>query len=199
MNRSLRNAFLLLTLLTLPVWVQAQQGAHQHEPAGSSAGKTEVKPAPEGAKAHGMHGKHPCKEMMAKHDTMVEQMKAMDARLEEKLAAVKAGKSTEEKVAALEAALVEMSAQRRQIHGLMGDRHHAGMKCGGMKGGGMRHGKRGGMKCPMMGEKSGAHGAMHQGDAGDHGAMMCCAMMEGHSGHGAHSEDASQGEAGTKQ
>ncbi len=195
MNRSLRNALVLLTLLTLPVWVYAQQGPHQHDPTASSDGKAEVKPVPEGTKPHGMAGKHPCKEMMARHDKMVEAMKAMDARLEEKLAAVKAGKNTEEKLAALEAALVEMSAQRKQIHGLMGDMHHAGMMCGRMKGG-MGHGKRGNMKCPMMGGHGGEHESMR---AGDHMGMMCCAMMEGHSGHGSHSSDPSPGETGIKQ
>lgn len=186
MNRNVRIALVLFTLLILPAWVFAQQGGHQHgqsAPAAKKAAKAPAEtPAGPGGEHHGMQGMERCKEMMAKHDKMVEEMKAMDARLEEKLAAVKNAKSTDEKVSALEAVVVELSAERKQMHGLMGDMHHAGMK--------------GGMKCPMMGDKADKHGAMKHGGGG---GMGCCSMMKDHQSQGAQPSEAPKSDAGMKQ
>jgi hypothetical protein len=194
MIRAVRIGLVLLTLLTVPVWAYAQQGGHQHGQM-AATGKKPAKAAAETPAAHegghqGMQGMEKCKEMMAKHDKMVEEMKATDARLDERLAAVKNAKSTDEKVSALEAVVVELSAQRKQMHGLMGDLHHAGMKCG------MMGGKMGGMKCPMMGDKPGKQRAMHHGGAG---GMGCCAMMKDQQGHGSHASEAPKEDAGKKQ
>jgi hypothetical protein len=193
MNRNVRVGLVLLALLILPVWVFAQQSGHDH----GQMAAAHKKPAKAGAETpaapggpQGMQGMEQCKEMMGKHDKMVEEMKAMDGRLEEKLAAVKNAKSTDEKVSALEAVVVELSAQRKQMHGLMGDMHHAGMKCG------MRCGMMGGMKGPMMGEKGGKPGAMHHGAGG---GMGCCGMMKDQPGHGAHSSEPPKEDAGKKQ
>lgn len=188
MARSARIGFVLLMLLALPLWVYAQSG-HQHGQA-ASAGKKAGKAAADTSTGKGddsnkMQMTEQCKEMMGKHDKMVEGMKAMDARLDEKLAAVKNAKSTEEKVSALESALGEMAAQRKEMHALMADMHHSRMKCG-MMGGGM-----GG----MMGGKSGGMGMMHHGDKGGKG---CCSMMKGHEGHGASASEAPKDDAGAK-
>ncbi len=188
MYRAVRVILVLLMILALPAWVSAQQSGHQHGQA-APAGKQPAKAASEtstdkGGEAQKMQMMEQCKkDMMGKHDKMVEGMKAMDARLEEKLAAAKNAKTTDEKVSALEAALAEMAAQRKEIHGLMADMHHSGMKCGMMGG--------------MMGGKPPGKESMHHGGGGGM-RMSCCSMMEGHEGHGAPSSETPKDDAGMK-
>jgi hypothetical protein len=192
MNRPVQTVLVFLMLLTLPVWAYAQQSSHEHGQSAPASKKSAKGAARQGGEPHEMRMMEQCKEMMAKHDTMVTEMKAMDARLDEKLAAVKNGKTSDEKLTALEAVVVELSAQRKQMHGLMGDMHHAGMRCGAMKGG-MMHGK----MDSRMGDKRDAPGAMrHRG----RGGMGCCAMMMDHpQGHGDHPAGAPREETGGKQ
>lgn len=185
MNRNVRLTLVLLTLLTLPLWVGAQQSGHQHGHSSATAvEKPDKGPAenvpPHEEPYHGRHGgMEQCKEMMARHDKMVEEMKSMDARLEEKLAVVRSAGSTDEKAAALEGVVVELSMQRKRIHALMGDMHHAGMRCGMM---GAMH----------MSGKDGKRGG-HHGDKSHSGR---CPMMEHHKGHGEPSSQEPKGDAG---
>ncbi|MHC1743289.1 MAG: hypothetical protein AB9873_09700 [Syntrophobacteraceae bacterium] len=191
MVRAVRIGLVFLSLLALPLWVYAQQSGHhgQAAPAGKKPAKAAAETASDkGGEHHKMQMMEQCKETMGKHDKMVAGMKAMDARLEEKLAAVKGAKTTDEKVSALEAALAEMATQRKEIHALMGDMHHARMKCG-MMGGGM-----GG----MMGGKPGGKEGMSHGRKGRMGGMGCCPMMKGQEGHGEHSSEAPKEDAATK-
>ncbi len=187
MARAVRIVLVFLMILALPVWVSAQQSGHQHgqaAPAGKKPAKAASETSTDKGEARKMQMMEQCKkEMMGKHDKMVEGMSAMDARLEEKLAAAKNAKTTDEKVAALEAALAEMAAQRKEIHGLMADMHHSGMKCGMMGG--------------MMGGKPSGKESMHQGGKGGM-RMSCCSMMEGHEGRGASSSEMPKGDAGMK-
>ena len=126
----------------LPVYAVAQQAAtpspppHEH-PAGT-----------EGKMDAGMMEKH--KDWEAQHEKMMAEMKAMDARLDEKLAAMNAAKG-DQKVEAMAAVINELVSQRKEMRENFGAMHH------GMKGPMM--GQQGAMDCPMMKR----HGRM-QGD-----------------------------------
>jgi hypothetical protein len=78
-----------------------------------------------------------CKEMMANREAMMADMKAMDAKLDELVAAMNTA-SGEKKVDAMSALLSEMVSQRRKMQSMMMGMHHpmpacaehAGMKAG---------------------------------------------------------------------
>ncbi len=96
-----------------------------------------------------------CQAMMARHEEMMQQRQAMDAKLEGLVAAMKAADG-DDRVPAIEAVVEELVGQRQAMHGMMAD-HHAGM---------MRH---------MMEHMS---QAMPMAEGG--GSMMkMCPMMQG--------------------
>jgi hypothetical protein len=96
-----------------------------------------------------------CMAMQEKSEKAMADIKAMDDRLEEKLAAMKNAKGNE-KMAAMEALLTELVSQRKEMRDKLGDVHHREAMCGMMGKGGCRgkmgHGGMKGMgrKCPMM-------------------------------------------------
>jgi membrane protein involved in colicin uptake len=115
-----------------PIFALAQQAtpppsAHQHETAAEGKTDTDM-----------MKQK---KDKQAKHEKMMAEMKAMDARLDEKLAAMNAAKG-DKKVEAMAAVINELVAQRKEM------REHFGGMHRGMGGPMMGHG--GMMQCPMM-------------------------------------------------
>jgi hypothetical protein len=124
-----------LVFLSVPVFVVAQQAAtpppppspppHQH-PAG-----------PEGK----MDTMEKSADWQARHEKMMAEMKAMDTRLDEKVAAMNAAKG-DQKVEAMAAVINELVSQRKEMRENFGPMHH------GMKGPMM--GQHGPMDCPMM-------------------------------------------------
>lgn len=70
-----------------------------------------------------------------RHEKMAAAIKAMDARLDEKVAAMNAAKG-EQKIEAMAAVINELVAQRKEMKATFGPMHH-------------------GMKCPMMGQSGG--------------------------------------------
>ena len=199
----------VIALIVLPLWVFAQQGKTPAAP--DSPGATTQSEQPQGAgggmghhhmegEGHqGMKGKghhqmkgedhqmmmEKCKSMGAKHDKMQEEFKAMDAALDEKVAAMNAAKG-DQKTAAMASVISEMATQRKQMHEKMADLHRDRMMCmqmggdggtGGHAGHGMMGGMGGGMGgmggCPMMKEKGGMqHGGggsgMQHGEGTEH-------------------------------
>ena len=130
-----------------------QSGAQQPAPgvqqgAGPEAkGPAHLKPA---ARHHEM--------MKAEHDKAMAEMKAMDARLDEKVAAMNAA-SGDQKVAAMEAVINELVAQRREMRDKMAMIHHHHEM--GMMGPAGKHWKaKGG--CMMEERQGGAGGAAPQ-------------------------------------
>jgi hypothetical protein len=117
----------------LPVYAIAQQGA------ASPSSPHEHPAATEGKMDAGMMEKH--KEWQAQHEKMIAEMNAMDARLDEKLAAMNAAKG-DQKVEAMAAVINELVTQRKAMRENCGAMHHR------MKGPMM--GQRGPMDCPMM-------------------------------------------------
>ena len=81
-------------------------------------------PAPAPA-AEGASMMEKCQAMMARHEEMTEQRRAMDAKLDGLVAAMKSA-AGDDKVPAIEAEVEELVAQRRAMHAMMAD-HHAGM------------------------------------------------------------------------
>lgn len=112
-----------LVLVGLPVHMLAQPAATPAPPA-----------VPEG---------EPDLAWKARHDKMVAEMQAMDARLHEKLAAMNAV-TGDQKIEAMAAVINELVAQRKAMTEGFGPMHH-GMKC-------PRMGHPAGMPpdCPMM-------------------------------------------------
>jgi hypothetical protein len=100
----------------------------------------------------GHHGKgmmEKCQQMQAHHQQMQDEIKAMDARLGEKLTVMNAAKGND-KVEAMAAVINELAAQRKTMH----ERRMGGH--GMMMGGGMgQHGMMSMADCPMMPMKHG--------------------------------------------
>ncbi len=187
---------LVLFLLALAFQSHAQQGtpqtgapkagATQSPPAGTSGSSGAQTGKPDGSAQEGHEGMmQKCKEMKAAHEKFAADLKAMDAKLEEKLAAMNTAKG-DQKVTAMGEVINELVSQRKEIHSRMTAMHGCGM-CPMMQ----QHageGRQGGMAmgCPMMKQ-------MHQGQGRDHG--------QGHDrdhAHGAHG-DAAKPEASPKQ
>ena len=115
-----------LVFASLPVLVLAQQAATTAPPAGPESKMD--------------------KDWQAKHDKMVAEMKAMDTRLDEKLAAMNAAKG-DQKIEAMAAVINELVSQRKAMKEGFGPMHH-GMKC-------PRMGHPGAIDCPMMKQQGG--------------------------------------------
>jgi len=156
---------ILLAFLFVPLWAMAQQGTTKKSAPVAPAEKSEHKHpgATTGTAKDQEAMKEKCKEMMAKQEQFQTDMKAMDARLDEKLAAMNAA-TGDEKMAAMEGVINEMAAQRKETREKLGAMHH---------GGGM---------CAMMGKGCMGAGMMGGGGMGD--MSKCGGMMKNH-GHGA--------------
>lgn len=113
-------------LLALPGFALAQQPAAPVAPPSGGAAGTE------GRMDSGMMEKH--KEWQARHEKMVAEMKAMDTRLNEKVAAMNAARG-DQKVEAMAAVINELIAQRKEMRTNFGSMHH-------------------GMGCPKMGQQA---------------------------------------------
>ncbi|MEN6438817.1 MAG: hypothetical protein ABFD97_09560 [Syntrophobacter sp.] len=101
---------LMLAVLAMPCSLFAQQDKTQ---APAAQGGTKVQAAP----AQPMSGDH-----MKKHDEMMSKMKEMDARLDEKVAAMDAAKG-DQKVEAMAAVIKEMVSQRKTMQERMMKMH----------------------------------------------------------------------------
>ncbi|MCL4395251.1 MAG: hypothetical protein M1482_10700 [Chloroflexi bacterium] len=101
-----------------------------------------VSPSPQQQTAS---GKMPdaCRAMMAKRDQMMADMKAMDAKLDQKVAAMNSAAGPA-KVDAMAAVINELVSQRRQMQNMMSMN---GAPMMGMMGGGNQRAM---MDCPMM-------------------------------------------------
>lgn len=108
-----------------------------------------------------------CMAMKEKSDKAMEEIQAMDSRIDEKMTALKNAMG-DQKIAAMEAVLGELVAQRDEMREKLGEIHHHYAMCG-MMGGGRYHGgmEHGGMKgkCPMMGGME--HHTGHRDGEGD--------------------------------
>jgi outer membrane murein-binding lipoprotein Lpp len=183
MKKSVFLVPVILALLALPLSVFADE----HLAAAPKAAPKEVGQAQPGPHHGGDHAGHQhgaghgeasgpsqphhekmmekCKEMMAKHDQMEAEMKAMDARLDEKVAAMNDAKA-DQKIEAMAAVITEFASQRKEMREKMGQMHHGKMCM---------------MMCPMMGQGGGPmaiRGRHHGGMGGMKG--MDCPMMKQH-------------------
>lgn len=100
------TAIITLVLVSVPVLVLAQQAA---APAPSPP---QYPPCTEGKGDPAMMER--CKEWQARHEKMMAEMKAMDARLDERLAAMNAAKG-DQKVEAMAAVINELVSQRKAM------------------------------------------------------------------------------------
>mgnify|MGYP000601512543 CR=1 FL=1 len=176
----------LFALVAFPVPAWAQQGATA--PAAPAAAETgadhgqhhghghqhdhDMHKGHDGGHGEGHSGGHrgmmrKCMEMKEKSDKAMEDIQAMDGRIDEKMAALKNAKG-DQKMAAMEAVLGELVSQRKEMREKLGDMHHHQAMCGMMARGGhhgrMRHGEMKG-KCPMMGGTE--HHTEHRSGEGD--------------------------------
>ena len=110
-----------LVFASLSVLVHAQQATTTAPPAGTESKMDQ--------------------DWQAKHEKMVAEMKAMDTRLQEKLAAMNAAKG-DQKIEAMAAVINELVSQRKEMRTNFGPMH-PGMRCPMMK-------QQGAMDCPMM-------------------------------------------------
>jgi hypothetical protein len=145
-----------------PADSKAESAAQQHEHGHHEGHGVDHVKGGEHAKGHGVDDGHhammaKCMEMNKENEKTVAQIKAMDDRLDEKLAVMKSAQG-DQKLAAMEAVISELVSQRKEMRDKMGEMHHQKAMCGmcGMMGK-MDHGKMGaggmaGMsgKCPMM-------------------------------------------------
>lgn len=181
----------LLALVAFPVLTWAQQGTTT-EPGASVPAETGAEHGHHQGHGHqhghdmhkgnddghgeGYSGRHrggrrgmmqKCMAMKEKSDKAMEDIKAMDDRIQEKMAALK-NSTGDRKMAAMEAVLGELVTQRKELREKLGDLHHHRAMCG-MMGRGGHHGgmTHGGMKgkCPMMGGME--HHTGHRGGDGD--------------------------------
>lgn len=110
-----------------------------------AAGQTQTQ-----AQQAGQHGQKPdmasCQEMMAKHQKMMEEMKAMDTRLDGMVQKMNAAQG-QAKTDATAATVAELVQQRKTMHERMMTMHQSMM---GHMMGHMAEGKESMAACPMM-------------------------------------------------
>jgi hypothetical protein len=167
--------FLALAFVFSPLLLFAQQTAPS-----APGGVTEAQPPgrPHGGGSGGQHGQmmQKRKGMQAKHQQAQEDMQAMDARLDEKIAAMNNAKG-DQKMSAMADVINELASQRKEMRDKFSNMHQAKM-CGMMgkmgmhgQGGGQGGGMGMGACCPMMqqqGQQGDADlGSAHEGDHGD--------------------------------
>ena len=115
-NRSRRFAAIaIMSLLAVAASTLAVRGSEGQEPHSHPAGAT----APEGTSMM-----EKCQAMMARHEEMMQQREAMDAKLDGLVAAMKSA-AGDDQAPVIAAVVEELVAQRRSMHGMMAD-HHAG-------------------------------------------------------------------------
>lgn len=189
MNKTGWMFLVLLAIVAMPLWALAQQtsvpGApgtpgvtdhSQHEQ--GTAGRVDES-GKGGPRHHGMMMER-CREMMAKQDHAKADIEAMDARLDEKVAAMNAAKG-DQKTEAMSAVLNELISQRKEMRDKLGSVHHAKM-CGMMG---------------QMGHKGKMNGGMMHGKDGMSGCPMCPMMQNRHGGHEGHGQTGKAGEDAT--
>lgn len=138
MRKSMLVLPLLISFLLLPLSVFAQQG-----PAGS-APETKAKTQETTTKSTPRHHKGMTRaQMAAQCEKWKSDFKAMDDRLNEKLAAMNSAQG-DEKVTAMAGVVNELVTQRKEMRDMMARIHHTGM----------------GRMCAMMGNHKGMHGGM---------------------------------------
>ena len=147
MKRILTALSLATVVILWPLYAFSQGGqAEAQQPAPN----TQQGPGGEGkAREHHKPTAEHHQMMKAAYDKCMAEMQAMDARLDEKVAAMNAA-SGDQKVAAMEAVINELVAQRKEMRDKMALMHHHGMDMTGPAG---KHGK---MKAGCMME--GHHG-----------------------------------------
>lgn len=92
-----------------------------------------------------------CQTMMSRHTQMMSEMKAMDARLDQKVTAMNAARG-QAKVDAVADVVNELVTQRREMHEKMGSMHAQMMAHMGQHMSAGPAGANGMQKCPMMQE-----------------------------------------------
>lgn len=165
---------LMLALAMSPLFAFAQEGTATAPPA---AAKPEHKGHAMKAGKHKMMCEHRG-EMKEGHEKAMAKMKEMDARMDEKVAAMNAA-TGDAKMSAMEAVINEMVTQRKEMREMMGAMHHRGGmcmcmgmdkgKCMEMCGHGGHKGRKGHKGHGMMHEHHGGKG-MPPAPAGDEGA-----------------------------
>jgi len=159
MRRSLKFLVMCMALSFLFVAYASAQKSPPAQESGPAAGVTAAAPAAHEHAGH-QHGKSDDaaaargghENMQGHCEQMMAEMKNMDARLTEKVAAMNAAGGNE-KIEAMAAVINELAAQRKTMQEHMMSRHEGMMSHGGGKKGGMK----GGMKCGMMGHKGESH------------------------------------------
>jgi hypothetical protein len=125
------EVIIALAFLAMPVFAVAQQATTQSAPPREHPAGPERK----------MDTTENAKDWQAKHEKMAAEMKAMDIRLDEKLAAMNAA-TGDQKVEAMASVINELVSQRKEMRADLGFMHH------GMRG--LMTGHAGPMDCPMM-------------------------------------------------
>ena len=159
MRRSLKFLVLCMALSFLFIAYASAQKSPPAQESGQAAGVTSAAPAAHEHAAH-QHGKSDDaaggegghEQMQAHCEQMMGEMKAMDARLTEKVAAMNAAAGND-KIEAMAAVINELAAQRKTMQEHMMSRHEGMMSHGG----GMKGGMKGGKMCGMMGHKGETH------------------------------------------
>ena len=155
MRTSLRFLVMCMALSFLFVAYASAQKSPPAQESGEAAGVTPAAPTVHEHTAH-QHGKSDDaaggkgghEQMQAHCEQMMGEMKAMDARLTEKVAAMNAAAGND-KIDAMAAVINELAAQRKTMQEHMMSRHEGMMSHGG----GMKGGMKGGKMCGMMGHK----------------------------------------------
>ena len=167
MRTSLRFLVMCMALSFLFVAYASAQKSPPAQESGQAAGVTPAAPTVHEHTAH-QHGKsgdtaggkERHERMQAHHEEMMAEMKAMDARLTEKVAAMNAAGGND-KIEAMAAVINELVAQRKTMQEHMMSRHeNMKSQCCGMKGdmkGSKKGGMKGGMQCDMMGHQGKSH------------------------------------------
>jgi hypothetical protein len=126
-----------------PACCAAMAPAAAHGQAGGPAAKSEHHGAEHGATQHQAGKMGHCPQMQGMHEQKMADMKAMDARLDEKLAAMNAAKG-DAKIDAMAAVITELASQRKAMQQKMASHH-------GERGHKMGHqGMKSEDDCPMM-------------------------------------------------
>jgi gas vesicle protein len=119
MKASLMILFMIIAVGFVPALLFAQQSSQEQSTAGMYAmqDKSAKTDMPCGAK-----GKMMSKEMQARHKEFQEKLKAMDERLDQKIAAMNSA-TGDQKMAAMSDVINEMASQRKEFEDMFGSMH----------------------------------------------------------------------------
>lgn len=140
-----RTLALAVLAAAAPALLWSQASPQPSPPPGHEHHRGGVGPAAKAGPAAKPEMMAHCKEMMGRHQQMMEEMKAADTRLDALVTRLNGASGDDARLDALTAVVTEMVAQRRQMHERMASMPQM------MMGHAMQHAAGGGaMDCPMM-------------------------------------------------